>query len=202
VVAEPASSARATLYDRPMPAVLIVAATRLELCGRDGLECGVGPVEAAAATARALAVGPPVAALLHVGLAGAAGLPIGSLVVGTESRYDDIEAAWPVVDRASPDARLVEAALGALPDAHPLPIHTSARVGPRRDAEAHGPLVEAMEGFGVLRAAADAGVPAVEVRAVSNELGEEDRTRWQVPAALDLLGAALPVLVAALAEAA
>jgi nucleoside phosphorylase len=59
-----------------------------------------------------------------------------------------------------------------------------------------------MEGFGVLRAAADAGVPAVEVRAVSNELGEEDRTRWQVPAALDLLGAALPVLVAALAEAA
>jgi futalosine hydrolase len=185
-----------------MPAVLIVAATRLELCGRDGLECGVGPIEAAAATARALALGPPVAALLHVGLAGAAGLPIGSLVVGTESRYDDIAAAWPVVDREAPDARLVEAALGALPDAHSLPIHTSARVGLTRDAEAHDPLVEAMEGFGVLRAAAEAGVPAVEVRAISNELGEEDRTRWQVPAALGLLGAALPVLVAALAEAA
>jgi nucleoside phosphorylase len=191
-----------TLYDRRMPAVLIVAATRLELCGRDGLECGVGPIEAAAATARALAVGPPVAALLHVGLAGAAGLPIGSLVVGTESRYDDIAAAWPVVDRAEPDARLVEAARGALPDAHSLPIHTSARVGLTRDAGAHDPLVEAMEGFGVLRAAAEAGVPAVEVRAISNELGEEDRARWQVPAALGLLGAALPVLVAALAEAA
>jgi len=36
-----------------MPAVLIVAATRAELCGHDGLECGVGPVESAAATARA-----------------------------------------------------------------------------------------------------------------------------------------------------
>jgi nucleoside phosphorylase len=58
-----------------------------------------------------------------------------------------------------------------------------------------------MEGFGVLRAAARAGVPAVEVRAISNELGEDDRARWQVPAALELLGAALPVLVAALDEA-
>jgi futalosine hydrolase len=185
-----------------MPAVLIVAATRLELCGRDGVECGVGPVEAAAATARALAAGPPVAALLHVGLAGAAGLPVGSLVVGTESVYDDIAAEWPVVDRALPDARLVEAALAVLPDAHSLPIHTSARVGLPRDAEAHDPLVEAMEGFGVLRAAAEAGVPAVEVRAISNALGEQDRTRWRVPAALDLLGGALPVLVAGLAKAA
>ena len=124
-----------------MPAVLIVAATRLELCGRDGVECGVGPVEAATATARALAAGPPVAALLHVGLAGAAGLPVGSLVVGTESLYDDIAAEWPVVDRALPDARLVEAALAVLPDPHSLPIPTTARVGLPRDAEAHDPLV-------------------------------------------------------------
>ncbi len=34
---------------------LLVAATELELCGQPGLVCGVGPVEAAAATARALA---------------------------------------------------------------------------------------------------------------------------------------------------
>ena len=88
-----------------------------------------------------------------------------------------------------------------LPDAHSLPIHTSARVGLPRDAEAHDPLVEAMEGFGVLRAAAVAGGPAVEVRAISNELGEEDRTRWQVPAALDLLGTALAGLVTRLEEA-
>ena len=46
------------------------------------------------------------------------------------------------------------------------------------------PLVEAMEGFGVLRAAALAGVAAVEVRAISNALGEEDRSRWDVAGAL------------------
>jgi futalosine hydrolase len=78
------------------------------------------------------------------------------------------------------------------------PIHTSAAVGGACNTVSQAPLVEAMEGFGVLRAAALAGIPAVEVRAISNELGEEDRSRWQVPEALELLGAALPVLVAAL----
>jgi nucleoside phosphorylase len=183
-----------------MRGVLIVAATRAELCGRDGLECGVGPVEAAAATARALATEPALA-VLHVGLAGATGIPVGSLVVGSESRYDDLSAEWPVVDSVVPDPLLVEAALAALPGAASHPIHTSAAVGGARSAASDGPLVEAMEGFGVLRAATRAGVPAVEVRAISNELGEEDRARWQVPAALELLGAALPVLVATLDEA-
>jgi futalosine hydrolase len=185
-----------------MPAVLIVAATRAELCGHDGLECGVGPVEAAAATARALAAAPGVAAILHVGLAGALGVPPGSLVVGSEARYEDIAAEWPVVDRAAPDARLVEAALAVLPGAPLLPIRTSATVARRRDAAPDDRVVEAMEGFSVLRAAALAGVAAVEVRAISNELGEEDRARWDVPAALERLGAALPALLAAVEDAA
>jgi nucleoside phosphorylase len=57
-----------------------------------------------------------------------------------------------------------------------------------------------MEGFAVLRACALAGVPAVEVRAVSNEVGERDRTRWEIPTALASLDAALPRLLAAAAE--
>lgn len=184
-----------------MPAVLIVAATSAELCGHDGLECGVGPVEAAAATARALGAAPGVDAVLHVGLAGAVGVPPGSVVIGSESRYDDLAAEWPVVERAEPDARLVEAARVALPDAYVLPIHTSAQVGRLRDTVLPGHVVEAMEGFGVLRAAALAAVPAVEVRAISNQLGEEDRARWDVAAALELLGIVLPALLAAVEDA-
>jgi nucleoside phosphorylase len=184
-----------------MPAVLIVAATRGELCGHDGLECGVGPVEAAAATARALAADPRVRAVLHVGLAGALEVPVGALVVGAASRYDDIAARWPVVDDAVPEPALVAAALGALPGSVALPIHTSAAVARPRDTTPGGPLVEAMEGFGVLRAAAHAGVPAVEVRAISNELGEEDRARWNAAGALERLGAALPALLAAVEDA-
>jgi futalosine hydrolase len=186
------------LYDRPMPAVLIVAATRGELCGHDGLECGVGPVEAAAATARALAADPRVRAVLHVGLAGALGVPVGSLVVGAASLYDDIAARWPVVDDAVPDPALLAAALVAVPEAVAVPIHTSAAVARPRDSTHGEPIVEAMEGFGVLRAAAQAGVAAVEVRAISNELGEEDRARWDVDGALARLGTALPALLAAL----
>jgi nucleoside phosphorylase len=57
-----------------------------------------------------------------------------------------------------------------------------------------------MEGFAVLRACALAGVPAVELRAISNEIGEEDRGRWEIPRALEALSAALPRLLAALPE--
>ncbi len=55
-----------------------------------------------------------------------------------------------------------------------------------------------MEGFGVLRAAALARVPAVELRAVSNAVAEPDRARWRIDQALDALAAAVPVLLEAL----
>ena len=177
-----------------MPDLLLVAATDRELCGHDGLVCGVGPVEAASATARALALR-RFAAVLHVGLAGGRGIAVGELVVGTEAVYCDLSADWPVVDRVEPDARLVAALGAALPAAAPLPIHTSAAVGGAGPTVSQGPLVEAMEGFGVLRAAARAGVPAVEVRAISNMLGEQDRARWSLEEGLTALGRALPVLV-------
>ena len=176
--------------------LLLVAATQRELCGHDGLVCGVGPVEAAVATARALALH-RFDAVLHVGLAGGRELAVGSVVVGTEAVYRDLSAEWPVVDRVTPDASLYERVRIALPDAAATPIHTSAAVGASGDTVSSGLLVEAMEGFGVLRAAERAGVPAVEVRVVSNEIGEDDRSRWQIGAALDALEVALPKLVGA-----
>ncbi len=185
---------------RPEPQILIVAATDRELCGCDGLVCGVGPVEAAAATARALALR-PFSALLHVGLAGARGLAPGTLVVGTEAVYGDLDAEWPVVDRVTPDKRLVEILGAALPDAQSVPIQTSAAVGGACDDKSQAVLVEAMEGFGVLRAAERAGVPAVEVRVVSNEHREADRSLWDLAGALEVLERSLPVMVEAVARA-
>jgi nucleoside phosphorylase len=175
--------------------ILVVAATERELAGAVGaatLACGIGPVEAASATARALAERLPVA-LLHVGLAGARGIPPSQLVIGSEAVYEDALAGGLVPARVHPDPRLVDAARRALPDARVLPIGTSARVGGTSDCE-----VEAMEGFAVLRAAKLAGVPAVEVRAVSNEIDEPDRGRWRFDEALAALDAALPKLLSAL----
>jgi nucleoside phosphorylase len=58
-----------------------------------------------------------------------------------------------------------------------------------------------MEGFGVLRAAALAGIPAVELRAISNAVNEPDRTRWRFDDAFAALAAAVPRVVAAVAPA-
>jgi hypothetical protein len=163
---------------------LVVAATERELAfvrGRDTLCCGIGPVEAAAATARALAGKRP-DAVLHIGIAGARTLEPLSVVLGSEAVYSDIAAAIPVVDRVAPDASLLERCRIALPEASVLPIGTSAAVG-RGTCD-----VEAMEGFGVLRACALAGVPAVELRVVANSPDESDRAKWRIDEAIALLG--------------
>jgi nucleoside phosphorylase len=176
--------------------ILVVAATQRELAAATGaatIACGIGPVEAAASTARALAQGQTPAALLHVGIAGARGIAVPELVIGSEAFYEDASASGLVPSRVQPDQRLLDAAKRALPEARVLPIGTSARVGGTSDCD-----VEAMEGFAVLRAARLAGVPAVEVRAVSNEIDEPDRGRWRFDDALAALDAALPRLISAL----
>ncbi|MFB8239362.1 futalosine hydrolase [Kitasatospora purpeofusca] len=63
-------------------------------------------------------------------------------------------------------------------------------------------VAEAMEGFGVAEAAARHGVPAFELRTVSNPVGPRDRSAWRIGEALGALErafaalpcAALPVL--------
>jgi nucleoside phosphorylase len=89
---------------------------------------------------------------------------------------------------------LLEAVRRLLPEAHVLPIATSGRVGGGTACE-----VEAMEGFGVLRAAALAGVPAVELRAVANAVADPDRSRWRFEEAFAALAEAVRHVLAALA---
>jgi nucleoside phosphorylase len=180
--------------------ILVVAATARELAAPDGddwiaLRCGVGPVEAAAATAAAIAAHRPVA-ILHVGIAGARrerALPPGTFVVGTEARYcdlpPDLPAEW-AAHAVAASPLLVEAVRRVVPDAIALPIGTSARVGGTTGCD-----VEAMEGFGVLRAAQLAGVPAVEVRAISNDIEERDRARWRLDDAFAAITGITPRLV-------
>jgi futalosine hydrolase len=167
--------------------VLIVAATERELAHVGGFEtfvCGIGPVEAAARTAARLAVAKP-DAVLHVGIAGSRELAPLTVVLGAESVYGDLRAAIPVVDRLEPDRELFAAVRAALPAATVATIGTSAAVG-AVDRE-----VEAMEGFGVLRACALAGVPALELRVISNSPDEPDRAKWRFEEAFEKLGATL-----------
>ena len=167
--------------------MLVVAATERELAHVrrfDTFCCGVGPVDAAISTARVLAERAP-SAVLHVGIAGSRELAPLTVVLGSESVYSDIAAAIPVVDLVTPDTALLERLRRALPDAVVATIGTSAAVGGARCD------VEAMEGFGVLRACELAGVPAVELRIVSNSPDEPDRAKWRFDEAFELLGATL-----------
>ena len=180
--------------------ILVVAATARELGPSEGwrtLVCGVGPVEAALRTATAIATERP-AAIIQVGIAGArvaSGIALGALIIGTSSYYADLGVGpeWAPSELTSPSV-LVTAARRAMPTALDRPIGTSARIGGTRDVE-----VEAMEGFAVLRAAAHADIPAIEVRAISNQIEEADRARWRFDEAFAAIIAVTPALVAEVA---
>jgi nucleoside phosphorylase len=183
--------------------LLIVAATEPELRGATGLHgvetltCGIGPVDAAALVAARLAREPRPTAILHVGIAGArreTGFEPGFVVLGIASIYCDTTSR--LVERElGTDEILLTNVHRALPDAPVLAIGTSADVGGSSGCD-----VEAMEGFGVLRAADLAGIPALEVRTIANEIEEDDRGRWHFDVALDALAEVLPTLVAAIAS--
>lgn len=177
--------------------ILVVAATARELAAPSGwltLQCGVGPVDAAAATAAAIALHRP-SAILHVGIAGArraTGLEPPAIVIGDCALYCDLQIPEQFAPRrvgASPE--LLTAARQALPSAFVTTIGTSARVDGTSGCD-----VEAMEGFAVLRAAQLAGIPAIEVRAIANAIEERDRALWRFDDAFAAIIAITPRLVA------
>ena len=179
--------------------ILVVAATQDELRGAAGastLLCGVGPVEAAARTAAHLQAEPQHRAVVNVGIAGSRSFADPEPVIGLEAVYCDADDPRWIELRAPADPALLEAARRALPGARAEAIGTSARVGGSTACE-----VEAMEGYAVLRAAALAGVPAIEVRVLANAIGEPDRQRWRFDDAKALLAELLPGLIEELARA-
>jgi nucleoside phosphorylase len=170
--------------------ILVVGAIGQELAGARErarlLICGVGPVEAAIATAKEIVKERP-RAVLNVGLAGArhgSGLELLDVVVGTEAVYCDLFPRF-APNRLMPDDGLLEAAHRALPEARFLSIGTTASVGGSSKVE-----VEAMEGFSVMRAAQLAAIPALELRVISNEVEEPSRSSWRIDDGLFALAGA------------
>jgi futalosine hydrolase len=171
--------------------LLVIAATPRELAGAAGartLVCGIGPREAYTATEDAVAEG-GATAVLHVGIAGAradSGVPLLATVIGTQAVDCDGDS-----EPIAPSAKLLAAARRALPAALALPIGTSAHVG-----GSSGVAVEAMEGFAVLAACLDEGVPVLELRVVSNEIEEADRALWRFDDAFDELARVTALAIA------
>lgn len=158
--------------------------------------CGVGPVEAALHTARKLALA-KYEVVVNAGIGGA--FPgrsrVGDAVFVTQDTFADFglegggALALPpgtIVDVSDSDAELlarVDAnrafALGA---AITVAAVTATAATGRRLAARYGATVESMEGFAVLRAAQLAAVPALEVRGISNYVGERSKSEWDFEA--------------------
>jgi len=187
--------------------LLVVSAVPAELPspepGLTLLAAGIGPVEAASAVASAL-VREPYGAVISVGIAGAFGdrLDHGSIAVIEEDVLAElgVEGGEPMslppdvslVDRAYADPVLVETARRVLPEAVvgrgiTVSTVTATEERARELQRRFDPLVESMEGFAVLRAAQRAGVRALELRAISNRVGERNRAAWDVHGALRAL---------------
>lgn len=158
------------------------------------LVTGVGPVEAAAAVSRALAQS-TYDLVVSAGIGGAfEGMAeIGEgLVVADEMLELDLETGAPIalpdgaaiVNRATSDLtlvdRLVELGYRAV---RGITVHrVTATDGSAARLAAFGVGIETMEGFAVLRAAEIAGVPAVEVRGISNIVCDRKNSRWDFAA--------------------
>ncbi len=61
---------------------------------------------------------------------------------------------------------------------------------------AHSPVAEAMEGAGAAHIAALYQIPFLEVRSISNAVGERDKLKWDVPLACRTLAEAASCLIA------
>jgi len=154
------------------------------------LVTGVGPVEAACAIARSLALR-RYELVISAGIAGALdrAARIGEGVVVADERYElTLENGQPIV---LPDGRQVAGKassepglVGRLRDQGFAALHgvTVSRVTSTEETAERlarqGAQVESMEGFAVLRAAERAGVPAIELRGISNRVGRRDRSGW------------------------
>jgi futalosine hydrolase len=162
--------------------------------GVDRLAFGVGPVEATAAVATALANRDyrfVVNAGLGGALSGAAQIGAG-VIVGEDTMELGLETGEPislppgerVVDHARSDVMIVEklrargfAVLnGVTVSSVTATDETASRLAGR------GAQVESMEGFAVLRAAERAGVRAIEVRGISNRCGARELSGWDFAA--------------------
>lgn len=177
---------------------------------------GVGVAQAAISTAKALTKA-DYGLVVCAGIAGgfAEQAAVGDVVVASEIIAADLGAETPqgftsvdelgfgstrVAVPAQLAARLAAALqAAALPTVLGPVLTLSTVTGTAETAQAlaarvPGAAAEAMEGFGAALAAQDAGLPALELRTISNAVGPRDRAAWRIKEALAALESASAVL--------
>jgi futalosine hydrolase len=164
------------------------------------VETGVGPVNAAFALTRALSAG-DARAVLICGVGGAfagAGLEPGDVACATTEMYGDLGADSPggFLDMTALGFPVMDLPLDLFPAERRVPFVTCATCT-GTDARAAelvgrtGAAVESMEGAALVQVARMMGVPAGEVRGISNIAGARDRASGRLREAAAAARAAL-----------
>jgi len=189
------------------------------------LVTGVGPVNAALEIGRILGQF-DVSGVIHAGLAGSYDkdrAPLGSAVLAVAEAYPEYgvagddglaqTSAFPFAQweggeqkvfrriALQPDQAAAALGLTLAPDIRRGTFLTVAGVtGTRQRAQAlasrHEALAENMEGFPFALAVLIENVPYMELRTISNGVGERDRTKWTFKEALERLGSVVAHLFA------
>jgi futalosine hydrolase len=179
------------------------------------LRIGVGKAAAAATLARRLAAD-PVDAVIGFGVAGVyprADAPsVGELVLVARETFGDEGVETPGGFLSLRDLGLgddtpleadaalvarVSAALGGLRTVSGATVSTCSGTDARARALADrtGAIVETMEGAAIALVCREAGVPWVQLRAISNRTGDRDRAGWDLPRAAGVVQAAVRMLL-------
>ena len=197
--------------------ILVVCAVAQELAAlpaRDGVDVvavGVGPVEAAFGTARALA-NTRYDAVINAGIGGGFRdrCTVGDVVVCAREDFADLGledgSAFPLpgglelVRYVEADPTLLQPFLiGRIPVIVGRGVTSATVTSTTARALALAYRfrsdVESMEGFAVLRAAQTAGVPAIEIRGVSNLVGERASNEWDFRAGATVAAATTDALL-------
>jgi futalosine hydrolase len=181
--------------------------------GVSGEQAAVPGAAVAAASGEADNAGGPYRLVISAGIGGGFPdrAPIGSLVVADAIMAPDLGAETPEGFRSVDElgfgsssidvdrelaGRVAQALANAgLPAAVGTVLTVTTVTGSSETAAAlaervPGAAAEAMEGYGVALAASLYGLPAMELRAVSNAVGPRDRGAWRIKDALQALEAA------------
>ena len=184
---------------------------------------GVGKVNAAIVSSLAIAGRPDSTVLISVGVAGSLPGPdaptIGDLVIGAvsvsaEDGMATPEGFVPIDEMGFPLARgarsgrfpadpdVLKWVRALMPDVRCGSIATVSTCSGTDEAaqqvvDRTGAIAEAMEGVGVLQAACQLGVPAIEIRAISNTTGRRDAQVWDLEAGCEALSALADALARA-----
>ena len=182
--------------------ILLVSAVAQELewlgprAGVETLVTGIGPIDAAIRVSRTLAA-KRYDVVINAGIAGAfpGVASVGDAVVVGEELYElRLESGAPltlppgslIADRVPADSQLIEAVTSlGFPLVRGITVSrvTSTDVTAQRLRELSAEI-ETMEGFAVLRAAQLANVPVIEVRGISNIVGDRESSAWDFNAGI------------------